>query len=171
MSGINNPSGGGGAVTREGGNTTEATTTSTSATDLLGATSLSIAVAVPIRATVSFRKTSGASDNAGLGLKLNNTVVTEGATLDDMGKTSATDQAEARFTSVWLGPRIANYLRSGIVLATAGVTGNASVGGTPVKTNDMPAAIITSFIIRGITDNALNTLGADELHIYSLAAS
>ena len=165
--------GGGGALTREGGQTTEATTTSTSAVDLLTAASLSIATNIPIWFVVAFRKTTGAADDVAIGLKLNTTVTGEASTggATPLGKTGTGNAAAARYASVMLSPRITNYLRGAIGLAHGTEDTSVAVGTAPTVTADQPSATITDLIIRGITDNASNTLGADELHVNSLAVS
>ena len=61
----------------EGSNTTEATTTSTSVVDLFTVSSLTIAVSEPWNALFGWRRTTGASTTAYLGVKLNTTVVAE----------------------------------------------------------------------------------------------
>jgi len=158
------------AVKLEGSNTTEATTTSTSEADLLSASGMSIATNLPIEFHVIFRKTSGAASSGFIGLKLNATSVAL-ANNYPIGKTSNTDQAESRHASGKLGPRIANYLSAGTFVRSGTADGADTVGSGGMGTADMPAATITDVIIRGIVYNTSVTLGADELHVYSLAIS
>ena len=165
--------GGGGAMTREGGNTTEATTTSTSAVDLLTASSLSIATDLTIHLVVAHRKTSGAANDTALGLKLNSTTTGEAITsVRAFGLTSTTNQAESRFATCWIGPRLTNYNLQGSMVGIASFKANdVAVGTEPSSTAAQPIATITDIVIRGITDSASNTLGVDELNVYSLARS
>lgn len=160
-----------GGLIPEGSNTTEATTTSTSAVDLITVGSLSITAAVPIMFVCSFRKTTGAAALVAAGLKLNSTVVSEAIlTVRSMFISDATDAASSGGLKAYLGPRVTNYLRAGTRMQGGNITNN---GAEPwdVQTADMPTATITSLIIRGIVANASVTLGADDLHVYSLATS
>jgi len=159
----------------EGGNTTEATTTSTSAVDLLTASSLTIAVTQPFLFYVNGRKTEGAGDDAALGLKLNATVVAEAVSANARPySASVNNRAEQGGAFVTSGPRVTNYFS-----AIQGSRSNYFVQGTEADTStggmaadaDIPDAELTDVVIRGITDNALQTIGADELHVYSLAVS
>ena len=170
------PAGGGagGALTRVGGNTTEATTTSTSAVDLLSVASLTIATNEPIHCGVSGRKTTGATAAVALGLTLNATVVAEASTSSTrILVTNGNNAAQSRYSAFWLGPRLANYELQGAGVALLSPTADTGVsqGGGPADSAAQPVAEITDLIIRGISNNALTTLGADELHIYSLANS
>lgn len=168
--------GGGGVWTREGGNTTEATTTSTSATDLLSVASLTIATTSVIFFIVSQRKTTGATSATALGLKLNTTVTGEasGSTgLVSLGQTSTVNAVQSRLSICWIGPRTTNYnLRnSAASMAADRDTADVAVGTEPTGTADQPSAEITDLVIRGISDSASNTLGADELNVYTLSRS
>jgi hypothetical protein len=164
------PAAGGGAVTREGGNTTEATTTSTSDTDLLTASSLTIATAVPFEFVFGHRKTSGAGDDCAWGLKLNSTTVGISHTgTNSLGVTSTDNEAQSGGHKVGIGARATNYLRNAwgnYFTAGTSVAGNSL---RPTRAADMPTAEITDVVIRALTDSASNTAGADELHVYSLA--
>lgn len=154
-----------------GSQTTEATTTSTSAVDLLTVAIASTPATVPLMIAGSYRKTGGAADDAHLGLKLNTTVVSEAEPGSGRGlaHSGGGDNAESGSFVAYLGPRVTNYLR--------GATGTHSSRGSTALTNDtsgpaftadMPTAAITSVIIRGITDNASNTLGVTEVFVYAL---
>jgi hypothetical protein len=160
----------GAAVTREGGNTTEATTTSTSDTDLLTASSLTIATAVPFEFVFGHRKTSGAGDDCAWGLKLNSTTVGISHTgTNSLGVTSTDNEAQSGGHKVGIGARATNYLRNAwgnYFTAGTSVAGNSL---RPTRAADMPTAEITDVVIRALTDSASNTAGADELHVYSLA--
>jgi len=165
-----------GAVTYEGGNTTEATTTSTSAVDLLSLTSLTIQTTEAALLCVSYRKSTGAADDTALGLKLNTTVTSEAVSGGlRVGDTTTSNVAQLGGSLIFLTPRVTNYTEGG-----AGFYGTYQTGGNGKLTNSInnpfqsaasPAVEITDVVWRGITDNASNTLGADESHAYSLAAS
>ncbi len=168
------PAGGGGGLTREGGNTVEATTTSTVAVDLLSVSGLSIPASTPILIIGRYRKTSGAADDAHFGLKLNSTVVAEAvqSSQSRLGQSSTTNQAEDGAFQVLIPGRVVNYPKGSIVLSTGTIFPTAvAVGGTAHIDADLPSVTITDIIIRAQTDNALNTIGVDELQIYSLATS
>ena len=151
------------AITREGGNTTEATTTSTTAVDVLTASSLTVAVGQPAFSTFAFRKTTGAADEIRLGLKLNSTEVRI-----PFNSTGVNNEVESGIGRFWLHHGVTNYLRAG-ALTTQSDNGPSQVGA--LSTADMPTVEVTSWVIRGRTDNALITLGIDELHVYNLAAN
>ena len=167
-----------GAVVREGGQTTEATMTATSAADLLSATSLTIAAAEPFTLIFDARKTTGATANAGIGLKLNSTVIVEATTTDMIWRAngSANEATSGSHNSI-TSPRIANYVDGGNMggrgtTVSAGQVyrqGDGVIGGNP--TAAFITAEITSIILRGISGNGSVTLGADEMHAYSWATS
>jgi hypothetical protein len=169
--------GAGGATTREGGQTTEATTTSTSATDLLSATSLTLAAAEPFKFSVVGRKTSGAAENAALGYKLNTTVIAEAvATSRHPYNTGTSNQAEDGGATVTVSSRVTNYTHSAVGLRQNSVSAtDAGVSNGAVtdmnRSAPHPTVEITSLIMRGISDSASNTLGADELQVYSFSSS
>jgi hypothetical protein len=166
----------GSGISRVDGDTTEASTTSTSTTDLLATTgTFSIGALQQMLVVFSARKTSGAADNAGCGIKLNSNTLGAG-TGDNAGwKSTTNDRAEDGNGAVWLPARLTNYLRGGS--GTAG--NNASGGGSPdaqvlvgvTNTGAAPTAAITAVVVNGITDNASNTLSGDEMHVYALALS
>lgn len=162
-------------VTREGGNTTEATTTSTSSVDLLTATGMSIGVGSPIRIWVAGRKTAGATAYAGLGLKINATVVGESSTSKaKIIRFGNADEAQSRTSTTWLPHRVSGYVAigCGVGIASAYAGGAAvTVGTQSTDTAALPLATITDVIIRGISASASITLAADELHVYSFAVS
>ena len=165
------------AVTRVGGNTTEATTTSTSATDLISATSLTIATTEIYMFSVVARKTSGATAQTVLGHKENSTVV-YAATGGNVGLwiSAANDEASSGSLFVQAASRVTNYLIGNLagtrmhrgpnqVTRTQGAAPEGN--GTAAHVN----AEITSLVVMGTSDNASNTLGADELHVYENAVS
>lgn len=165
-------------VSRAGGQTTEATTTSTSAVDLITAASLSITGSTPFEVHYNGRKSSGAANDTACGLKLNTTVTGEASTASNQRGlvTTTTDRAENGGVRIEIGPRITNYDAFGLhryvvaIGSTGAIAGNST---TPGLTGSalFPTATITDVIIRGISDDALNTLGVDELHVYSRATS
>ena len=163
------------AVTREGGSTTEATTTSTSAVDLLTASTLTIAATEPFIFVANTRKSGGGI--AVCNLKLNATVVAE-AVGSDAGGTQAlshfstTNAALSGSFFASIGPRVTSYLRSGAsTYRTSDTTAHTEKSHRWMQTADMPTVEITDVIIRGIGDVNAPTVGCDELHVYSLAAS
>ncbi len=166
--------GGGGALVRAGGNLTEATTTSTSAVDLLTSSALSIAVDLPIQVLVSGRKTSGATSSAGLGLKLNTTVVGEAhpTATTSVLQLGSVNAAISKSGTMWIPQRVTLYSGQGSILGLATGLGisAAAVGTTPSKDTALPLAVITSIVIRGISTSGV-TLGADELNIYTYSTT
>ena len=161
------------AVTYAGGNTTEATTTSTTAVDLITVSALTIAAATPIHIVTVGRKTSGAAAGAGLGIKLNTTVVSEADTVAALLILTGNDQAETGGVCAVIPPRVTSYLRTGCAFYNLYTTASIDSGTQPAcgDNNDAPTASITDFVIRGISGNALVTLGSDELNVYTLATS
>ena len=164
------------AVTREGGQSTEATTTSTSAADLLTASSLTIAVAEHFILSTNARKTSGAAENAGLGLKLNSTTVSEALATgaNCLWGTDTENRAENGISIVHFAARLTNYEGGAVVTRAHHVTTVYSILAAieaPINTAAIPLVTITAVVLRGISDSSSNTLGADELQVYSMAAS
>jgi hypothetical protein len=164
------------AVTREGGNTTEAVTTSTTPVDFLSIASLNIAATTPLQLIVNGRKTTGADEGVGYGLKLNTTVVTEAlATLGNVlfRMNDATNIIETGTCVAFVGPRVTNYLRTGVGLFSTYRT-SGSISDTSYSSGDdadAPTVTITDLVIRALTGNALVTCGADGLQLYTLATS
>ena len=166
---------GGGATTLAGSQTTEATTTSTSATDLLSVTSISITALQPCFTIAIGRKTTGATEEALLGLKINTTVVGEAATSTNrVLRLANNNQVKAGLGGVFFGPRLTNYqkIASGFMTSYL-ATGQQDIGGvlSTVDTNAVPIATITSWIYRGLTNSGSQTLGADEAYVYKMALS
>jgi len=160
--------GGAGAVTRAGGNTTEATTTSTTAVSLLTTTSLSITANVPWTAKAMLRHTSGAAATTRYGVMLNATEVRDGVIGSD-----ATNEAQG---GLWLAEGYANpaanYGKAGFLETIFGGAGSGSTAGHQGwATADAPAATIIDIIVRAFTNDALITIGADEMHVYTYAVS
>jgi len=162
----------GGALTRQGGQTTEATTTSTSSTDLLTVASLSIGVTLPMMVWVAARKTTGAANNAGVGLKLNSTVIGDASTA--AARVAQFDTANAIQSMsglVWVPHRVTLYDGKGCGLGLTGAQAETgSSRGSQPTSDPVPLATITDVIWRGISTASI-TLGADEGHVYSYAAA
>lgn len=161
------------AIILRGFNTTEQTTVSTSAVDLVSITGLSIPVTSGVIITGVVRKSSGAAAYAGLGLKVNSTVVaearTDGSTLSFM-QLSNSNGAESGNFRLEIMPRSANYLASGqasFVSALGGI-GLAARFGNLVFDAFYPNATITALAIRGITASASQTLAVKELAVYEV---
>jgi hypothetical protein len=169
--------GGAAGITYAGGNTTEATTTSTSAVDLLSVAALSITAATPFQVIVIARKSTGAAAAGGIGLKLNTTVVGEAVSSGaNPGLTlgTANNQAENVLSRVHIGARLSGYeAPADRVLSewrlTTGASATSQASG--ILTAAFPTATITDVVIRGISGSTSVTLGADELHVYTLATS
>lgn len=167
-----------GAVTREGGDTTEHTTTSTSAVDLSSITSLNIGALVPLHVSLRSRKTSGAADDADIGLKINSTSVFTPATNVGLLHYTTNNQAEELAVDFGIGARLTNYtfpissyrLRPRISSSGAAASGTDD-GPLGTYTNTFPLVAITSFILEGIVGNGSITLAVDEWHLYSRAVS
>lgn len=167
--------GGGGAIARVGGNTTEATTTSTSETELIAVAGLSIAAGVPIEYHINGRKTSGAAAAVSLGLRINATIVAN--TAGDGGWNSSTsNQAEDGMGWEYIPPTVTNYQAGnwGVqrrAVSSSGANITTSHLGTLNNAALNPIATVTDIDTLGISDNASNTLGADEHHIYTRSVS
>ena len=163
---------GAGALTREGGQTTEATTTSTSLVDLLTASSLTIAAAQAFNFQFNYRKVASTADGV-FGLTLNSTgvnVPSAAGDQDGLAEFDGTNIVQDGIATVWFGARVGDYLRP-----AGGVMHCQKAGKVKLMTGvcidaDAPTVEITDVLIRGITASG-GTMGADELHVYSLAAS
>ncbi len=153
-----------GAVTREGGNTTEATTTSTSTVNLLTAASLTIAATQFFLGIARLRKTAGAADYAQVNFRFNATSLM-GAHIWSRSTNAPGDS----MLQMGAGARLANYLTSGRwgITTAAG----ASTGFLDAGSSNLPTVEVTDVIVIGWVHDANITMGADELQIYSFAAS
>ena len=167
-------SGGGGAVSRVGGNTTEATTTGTNTTGL-AASSLSIVAADPFQLIVSGRRSSGSAGWAGHGLKLNSTVVTTPAV--NTASIWFTNQDYNRACSgtgfMISSGRSSTYDRGGCGVMGAWYANGSethAVAGTAL-TAAWGTSTITALALTLYSASSSNTCGADELHIYELSTS
>lgn len=155
-------------VVLTGQNNTEATSTSTSAGDRVVVSGLSIPTTCPVLIMANLRKSAGHASACYFGLKVNSTVVMEADTAS-IG-TSALNQA-GNGLAIWiLGPQVANYLRAGVCIHNGSPNWDGSAMGKVLylHTADMPNATITSIAIRGISANALNTHGVDEVRVFRL---
>jgi hypothetical protein len=167
------------ALSREGGQTTEATTTSTGGVDLLTASGLTIGATIPSEFSVGTRKTAGAADDAYWGLKLNSTVIWTGTTGSNfMHRGNSSNAAQSGMVEAKLLARASNYLWVITGTRTQRHSDGTDVSqGTPALLissaleNNIPNAEITSVIIRGQTNSASQTVGADELQVYSRTAA
>jgi hypothetical protein len=170
-------SGGGGATVREGGQTTEGTTTSTSAADLISATSLTICGSDLATFIAGGRKTAGAAADAGMGLKENCTVIFEGIAGGQlMWRGESNNEAVSGMMHKTFGARVTNYIDGMIIgqhnaTSTGDTIRTMSQGPNCNQTAAHITAQITSLVLRGIVGSASITLGADEMHVYSLAVS
>ena len=152
----------------EGENTGEQTTTSTSATDLVTISGLLIPASQYIQITGNFRKTTGASADVSLGLKLNSTVVVEAVITAGLIRSalSGNEAGSGNFT-ITITPRVTNYLK-GIrsEFACNGTVQNTQNGEGPLSlVTDMPTADITSIAIRGLVGSASITLGVSNVQV------
>ena len=169
---------GAGAVVREGGNTTEATTTSGTAADLLTASSLTVAAAEPCLVIYNGRKTSGNASDGGNGLKINSTIIAEAAESESVRGyvNDAVNEAQSGCAVIWLSPRVTNYLSGALGMATRQqgtnrLTQTQMVLDELSVTAAIPNAEITDVIIRVNGGAGGPTWAADELQVYSFAAS
>ena len=170
----------GSAVVREGGNLSEATTTSTSIADILATGTISIEAIEPGRVIFVGRKTSGATADGSVGVKINSTVICVAATSQTTHYawgSADTTEAQDGVGGFHIAPRVTNYLNSS---TGTGVCGYTAVGGgtssamTGIKMNvtaGYPNAEITTITLQAIVQSASITLGTDELHAYSLVTS
>jgi len=165
----------------EGSQTTEATTNSETPTDLLTIASISIGVSEPFVFFGAARKTTGAGGDFTVGLKVNSTVVGEAINNDYQENTKTSIWSSANPSSVNngafivnAGPQATNYLRNMVGSFTAYRTANGTEiqnFNRPCQTAAMPAATITSLILRGDHADGTNTGGLDEFFCYAKATS
>ena len=169
------PAAGGGSVTREGGQTTEATSTSTSQADLLTASSLTVAATQPFKFLANCRKSSGHASTVGFGLKLNSTdVQTTIAGALGIWTSSGANAAQDGMSVATFGARVTNYLKCAEGGTATFTTGGGEIYAQSLIAADeaaLPTATITDVVLQSICTNGSNAVGADELHVYSLAAS
>jgi hypothetical protein len=155
------------ALKWEGGNSTEGTTTSTSDTDIVTVSSLSIPAATPIWIYCLFRKTTGGTHLAYLGLTLNSTGIF--ATKE---VTSALNQSESGSAIFYISGFVSAYARGAEFRIQNGhgtPSGTASFTSTTLAAR--PSDVLTSVKIRAKVANAAITMGVDEVYVYSLNTS
>ena len=135
---------------------------------------------LPIIIMFSFRKTTGAAEGVGFGLKLNSTVTLEAKhnTSGSPGQVSinlgaTTNQAQSGTAYIVIPPRNGSYLAGGVVIYGGGTPGGSMYDATQNVAKDaaLPNAEITSVTIRGIVETANITAGADDLYVFSLPTS
>lgn len=147
---------------------TEGSSTSISAVDLVTITGLTIPVTQPLWIMGNWRKTAGATGVVSFGLKVNATVVAERATNSrGLASSTNTDQAENGSFVIYLGPRIANYLRPGARFTGASADSLAD-DAWQMQTADVPLVEITDIIIRGDGADVLQTYAVSNVRIYGL---
>jgi hypothetical protein len=141
---------------------------------LLSAASLTIQTTEPQFIIGLGRKTAGHASSASLGMKQNSTVIGEAATAaNSVWQTGSVNEIQEGSFFLCFGSRVANYEREGTG-ATSVYSSSAAVNFFVTKTGqtaDIPTAEITAVVLRGLVGNASITLGADEMQVYSLAAS
>src|SRR3990167_128498 len=161
--------GGSGGLTRVGGNTTEGTTISTSAVDIVTVSSLSIAANTPVMIVAALRKSTGDASAAYIGLKINSTVVEGGETTGNNWSSTANEVQTGIFVCFLLPS--ASYLRAGYAFFDGQGASAGNAGTMRFRDSDAPNATIASIAIRGSVANAANTMGVDDVHVYTLATS
>jgi len=172
--------GGGGAVSREGGNTSEATSTSTSVADLLVMSSLSLTAAELFHFSYLPRKTSGATNFVAHGLKFNSTsnvLANEGGTLELWYGEHATNNAASGFCYWVVGPRVTNYTLGmggwNQAYQDQGEFEKLRGGGAGIQRWNVRMVIetFTSLTITTYSPTSAITSGADEGHVWAWAVS
>lgn len=149
---------------------TEHTTTSTSAVTLVDLSGLSIPVTSGLIIKGSVRKTTGHASRCALGLGINATVVGEAQTavaVNAVWRSGNLSAAENGTFSIEIGPRDANYLHSIIGQCFAPPNEDPRFSYL-INTADLPNATITDVLIRGICDNALNTLAIKNVAVFEV---
>ena len=147
----------------EGSQTTEASTTSTSAVDLLTISSLTIAAGTPIDGRAILRRTTGASTQAYVGLKLNTTEVRTPVAWGPAANNP--DQGLLNFTMLY---GMTNYLFAWHIFVADPDQATYTDIGSGVN---MPTAELTDIILRAKVGSGSITMYADEFHIWSRATS
>ena len=147
-------------LTLEGSQTTEATTTSTTAVDMLTVSGLTIAVGAVVWVTAAVSQTANTGINSYAGLTVNSTVVASATRSWDSGD----DSAQQAFVNNWFVHGVAGYLRAGYRLAIP-IGANIRYEGFDA---DLPTVEMTQAIFRGRVAGS-TTMGADEMHVYTLA--
>jgi len=160
-------------LVRVAGDSAEYTTNSTSITTLKDFTGLNIEQGTRVRITGKFRKSSGATANGRIGLRINSSdVFTAG-----VNNMISIDNTDANFDGVfWV------EFYPGETSYRVGIQGQSSFGQTALgsgrQTTDigvnnmtvlMPVSDITSIAIRGLVTNSGATLAVKDLQIYTYA--
>jgi len=155
-------------------NIPDASSVSTSALDLFSVASLTIAVATSIDVNFNARKSSGATNDVGVGCKINSTIVGEAVAAGGMGwRCSTFDIAQSGSSHYWIHSRSStSYLTAsgGEYNAFTQATGGNRAAGQVTNLNGdgiFPNAEITDLVQRAITDSASNTVAADDLQVYT----
>ena len=167
------PAGTAGTMELVGSNTTEQTTAAGATVDIVVVTlTRAVLVSEAVRILVSYRKTSGATGSAVLGLKLNTTAVLNVGGTALLGQTTTTNQAEDGIAIVDISPRSTNYLGGvmGSYRTVVSATGAAAQAMTAVAVSLnalLPNASLTSVTITGHSFNTSQTLGVKEVKIYA----
>ena len=149
--------------------TNEYTTNSTSEVDMVTLDGFSIPAEVPILLRFSARKTAGDSTWFGLGLRLNAIVTAE--TPDGLGSSGAANAVNIYTPTIFLPPRVANYLGAATSRQWWGIPQSATVIErivNPYLTAEPPTVPITEIAIRGRVGNASITGAVKDIFIYTL---
>jgi hypothetical protein len=150
----------------EGSQTTEGTTTSTSEVNLIQLSGLTIDNNRPVLIFATLRKTTGHASAAQVGLGINGAEVA-----DALDFTSTANLAANGYLFGILFPRVTSYVRNGFFIKGSMDTDGTAAHSQGNLNADLPTGNITSVEIRAKVTNASNTMGASELHVYSLNIS
>jgi len=140
----------------EGSNTTEGTTVSTTTVDLVTVSSLSIATSREVMVIASMRKTTGATGQSSIGVKLNSTVIRTGLAWGNPG-----DAADDASFTLNVAQRDTNYL-SGMYILIGGPAAEIAAISTAA-----PNATITDVVITGFSANGAITTAVKNVFVYS----
>ena len=124
---------------------------------------LSIAVGDGAIIYGNYRKTSGASATASLGLKVNGSAV-----IDNFAVTSSTNRNEDGFFRFTIYARAANYISPAVGEVFNGISNAAYQG---FASASIGAVTITSLAVTGVTGNASVTLGMRNVIVTRVATS
>ena len=153
--------GAGGDLTLVGSDDTDGTTTSTTFVDLATVGSLTISTNTGIMIVASIRKTSGASANATVSLKINGSGVGNNLVWSETNNAN-----QSGLFKFWIFPHDATYLRGAFMQSASG----AGVQQTNIG-SDLPNAEITEIIVIGKVSSGSITMGVQYLKVYTLAGS
>ena len=152
---------GGGDLTLVGSDDTDGTTVSTTFVDLATVGSLTISTNTGIMIVASIRKTSGASANATVSLKINGSGVGNNLVWSETNNAN-----QSGLFKFWIFPHDATYLRGAFMQSASG----AGVQQTNIG-SDLPNAEITEIIVIGKVSSGSITMGVQYLKVYTLAGS